>query len=465
MALPTIVFNASTGSDTAASGAGPSTALTGTGASTTATSGVVDVSADSPDLSGVATDGSAVLWVKSSSGRQYSKITAVDNTAKTVTCQSTFANTEGSRTWGIGGKRATFDHADSRTAFANALGGWSIQTETDQTITSTLTVSASGASGDGILTILGDSESSRRKITGSNNGDIVSQTGGQVAFRNLIFGCSNATKTIAVGFSQAGNGPTWAYNCVFCDPSNTVKWAYNSISGNGLYAYDCDMSGATDIGARLASNFSVLFMVGCTIRNNGSHGISIGQLGILTAVHCLIAGNTGDGIYDGNGQYITVRLIDSTVANNSGDGVDVGSQTVQSDFVILGNNIANNTGTGLKGSSLSPAYVIANDYNNLYGNGTARSNFTAGANDTAVDPQFVNAGSGNFAIGTNLQASGWPPSSRGMGAGQSSTRTYVDSGAAQRQESSGGSGSGTIVVSGGMRPRCVDLGRIGSTIF
>src|SRR3954470_959504 len=103
MALPTIAINSGTGSDTAASGAGPATALSGTGAATAAST-TVTLLTDNPDLSGVATDGSAVIWVGSSSGRQFAKITGVNNTAgvKTVTVSDAFANTESGKNWGIG---------------------------------------------------------------------------------------------------------------------------------------------------------------------------------------------------------------------------------------------------------------------------------------------------------------------------------------------------------------------------
>src|SRR5262245_57151438 len=77
MSLPIIQINNSTGSDTAASGAGPATALTGTLAATHANT-TANIT-DAVDLSGVATDGSAALWVLSSSGRQFSKIRGCDS--------------------------------------------------------------------------------------------------------------------------------------------------------------------------------------------------------------------------------------------------------------------------------------------------------------------------------------------------------------------------------------------------
>ena len=110
-----IVFNNSTGSDTAASGLGPATAITGTAAAHTNGSANTTITlTNSPDLSGVQTGD--LLWLKTASGRQYSPIASADNTAKTVTVDSSFNIASGSAVnYAIGGKRATLDHADSRT--------------------------------------------------------------------------------------------------------------------------------------------------------------------------------------------------------------------------------------------------------------------------------------------------------------------------------------------------------------
>ncbi len=93
-----LLFNSSTGSDTAASGLGPASALSGAGASTTAASAVV---------TGITTTGVTagdMLWVDSTSGRRFSIIASVDSGTQ-VTCDDVFDNTEASRAWGIGGKR------------------------------------------------------------------------------------------------------------------------------------------------------------------------------------------------------------------------------------------------------------------------------------------------------------------------------------------------------------------------
>jgi Na+(H+)/acetate symporter ActP len=47
-------------------------------------------------------------------------------------------------------------------------------------------------------------------------------------------------------------------------------------------------------------------------------------------------------------------------------------------------------------------------YNDFYNNTTNRTNVTAGANDMAINPDFVDAANGNFAIGSALRAKGYP---------------------------------------------------------
>lgn len=79
------------------------------------------------------------------------------------------------------------------------------------------------------------------------------------------------------------------------------------------------------------------------------------------------------------------------------------------------------------------------DYNDYFNNTTNLTNLAAGLNDLAVDPAFTNAAGGDFSIGTALKAAGIP----GLFPG-SSTTGYLDTGAVQRQESSGG-GSYTFV--------------------
>lgn len=100
--------------------------------------------------------------------------------------------------------------------------------------------------------------------------------------------------------------------------------------------------------------------------------------------------------------------------------------TTSTESLFFGNIIY-----GFTTGATAAAAVESNywNYNNFYNNTTNRTNVTAGANDLAVDPQFVDAANGNFAIGGNLRAAGIPGSFNGA-----STTGYLDVGAVQRKE-------------------------------
>lgn len=89
-----VIFNANTGSDSLASGLGPATAVYGSSASITSASAVV---------TGISTTGVTagdLLWVQSSTGRQFSIIASVDSSTQ-VTCDNNFEVTETGRNWAI----------------------------------------------------------------------------------------------------------------------------------------------------------------------------------------------------------------------------------------------------------------------------------------------------------------------------------------------------------------------------
>ena len=135
MALPVILVNSATGSDSAASGAGPATALTGSSASTSGTGLVVTLDG-SPNLSGVATDGSHVIYLNDSTAnaRNFGKITAADNTAKTVTVSDAFGLSLSGKSWAIGGVRASINANGSEKLWSTSgstagdvMPGWTVR--------------------------------------------------------------------------------------------------------------------------------------------------------------------------------------------------------------------------------------------------------------------------------------------------------------------------------------------------
>lgn len=448
MALPTILFNSSTGSDTAASGAGPATALFGTGASLNGTT-TVTLSADTPNLSGVATDGSAVLWVDTTSGRQFSRITGVDDGADTVTVATTFSVTETGRNWGIGGKRATFDNADSRTLFGanGAEADWIIETETDQNVTGSAIVVATTAS----IKIRGNSTTTRRTISNSANAAVFSLTAAlTVSFENLNLENTNGTKTAADGITSSANVNLRCRRVRFGHATNTLRSGIRRSAGTAnVKCYDCEVLSCTDVGLQIRT-FGDL--VGCFIHNNTSHGVS--SDGETMIEHSIVSENGGDGVnIAATG---TLReMSNCTVHGNTGDGVDTTAAAgVMAPASVFNNNFTGNGGYGINAAASSnPSFL---DYNNFGTGGTANTsgsmaNLTAGSNDLAVDPGYTNQANDDYSVGTNVKALGFPNSTRNIGANPTNgTKTYVDVGAAQRQEAaSSGSGSSGNFFPGG----------------
>jgi hypothetical protein len=134
-AYPTILIDSATGVDApSASGAGPTTAITGTNAATDG--GGTQVTLDgSPDLSGVASDGSHVIYLHdtTSGNRRFAAINAVDDTAKTVDVEQAFAGMGSGLSWAIGGILDTLSHTNTAVLYNNnsaagdAMGEWKIQ--------------------------------------------------------------------------------------------------------------------------------------------------------------------------------------------------------------------------------------------------------------------------------------------------------------------------------------------------
>ena len=385
-----ILFNNSTGSDTTASGLG-SANVYGSGASTTGSSAVVT----GIDTTGVSAGD--LLWVQSSSGRQFSIIATVDSSTQ-VTCDDVFANTESGRTWAIGGKRATWGDASSLSVFSGAKPGWVIETETDQSVSSAIHIPTT-VIGDPLnqVVIKGSDASSKKVITQTNNNYLFICSGQYITYRDMELRYSHGTKN----------------RSAFIFGQNRTRSVVN-----------VDATHPTDYFQMFATRGgqapSVAF-VNCQIENL-DYGISFSD-GSVSVVECLISNITNDGI----GHVVNAddfNLINSIVTgcgsdgvrcdraarmcfgnifhNNGGDGFNGGSATSAS--VIMDNLFTDNAGFGLVLSTAAPHQLADRNafYNNTSGD---RSNVAAGANDITLnaDP-FVDAANGDFNL--NADAGG-----------------------------------------------------------
>lgn len=178
MATPTIIVNVTGGSDTAASGAGPATAITGASGRTRNTASQLHFGffGATDDFSGVATDGTAVLYMAISTAgqRNFSSIAAIRNTRDTTTGNIT-----------------------SGAAVLSALGstsGWSVG--------DVIKVTGAGAAGADLYSTILTVDSGTQVTLNDNAGTTV--TGGAVE------NPKQATLTTSQGVNTGATNTSWA---------------------------------------------------------------------------------------------------------------------------------------------------------------------------------------------------------------------------------------------------------------
>ena len=378
-----ILFNSITGDDAAASGLGPATAQTGTGASITSASNIV---------TGITTTGvnaGDLLWVQSSTGRQFSIIASVDSGTQ-VTCDDNFDVTESGRTWAIGGKRATFDNVDSRQSFTDSQG-WTFETETDQTLTSNIacpplsgTHTIQGANNTlKTITQTADDDNFRGNV---NNNSIM-------VFRYLKFENSNASKTNAYGLGMRRR--FYCFDCVFGDPVNQLKHGQVRRGDYPNFTMErCIIQNCTDAG--LSWGYYTITLKSCVFRNNATYGFLLSQTP-HSIVDCIFANNGTSGILVNIGAPRDITILNSIFYGHSSHGMDkVAASYFSNGSLVRGCIFANNGGYAVN-ANVTGDWVF--DGNVYYNNtlGISNQSHVPGPNDITLtaDP-FVNVAGGDF---------------------------------------------------------------------
>ncbi len=559
MATPILLVDSATGSDSAASGAGPATAVTGTKGRTRNTASQLHVGffeASAPDLSGVLTDGSHVLYIAISTAgqRNFSSIAGVKDTQHTTTGnitsgaailsalgsttgwsvgdvikvagagaasadlystiltvdsssqvtlndnagtsvtggavtnpkQVTLTSSQGVNTgttdtsWAIGGKRATAIKAsgnssklwENNSSTGDAKAGWIVEMASGHTetgISGPFNVRSSGDSTTGQVTLRGASAAATRPvITFSNNGVGLDIRGGPLLLKDFALENSNATKTASIAIRLVSGSATWTtlqnikiahstnkfwkgVQNTFGDGSTSVLMRECEIGYTASFGYEhVTQGGTTASGQKLLFNF---------IHDTGGNAVTFGSdyfQGLF--IHGNVIYNcTGIGINIDSSRAAsdgTVTVTHNTIDSCTSDGIKVPTAAAWVAASIFMNNLVSNCGGyGFNFSSATftaayrDSFGLTVDGNNCYNNTSGAYNPSSfGSNDPGLNPTYANASGGDFAVtNTSLKAKGVPiGGTTHIGTG-SSTYSYVDPGAAQRQESGGG-----LMVSPGM---------------
>lgn len=420
MAFPTILVNSASGQDFY-SGAGPATPVSGSNASFSVATVTLD---GSPDLSGVATDGSHVLYMQTSTGVRFFKITAKNAGAFTVDVTPNPAGTSTGRSWAIGGKRATIGATFSLYLFDNAGGagdampGWTVEMESghSEVIAASHIFRRAGDATSGPITLRGTLGASVKPLLTFSNNGICLYLGAYNQLRDFELRNTNATKTAseavrsigATGVSCRGLTINHATNkfwrgivpqaamCIIdsCKIGNTVSYAIYASSGGSV---------------SMQITYNEIYSIGADAINLGSDAF----LGMVRGN--LVHDITGIGIAvnPGNSNVVRIVLERNTVDTCSSDGIKfVGTNIGYEGLVIENNIISNNGGYGLNFATITAlalnGYGVIVRNNDFYNNTSGKYNPAdiVSENEQTANPQFV--GGGDYSIGTNLKELAYP---------------------------------------------------------
>jgi len=314
-----ILYAHSSGGNNTNSGSSPSVKASGTGAATTAASAVVNLSADSPDLSTVVANDTIRLNARtdgygSIAPNDVFVITAVDNTAKTVTVSPTPNSNTSGVTWIIGGAFATI-----RRAWSFAKGGDKVYARGTFTGLVDLTDADFFSGGlattpitlEGYTTTPGDNGLCILDGQGSTaNGLVFTSSGTQRFWVTKNFRVTNYTNE---GYRNIGGYPTLFINCRadLCAVGFRVGALANMIH--------CQATDCTDSGFLVHDHVE---FYGCIIRDNA---IGIECDDGCMFYHCWFVDNTTTAILKtANFRNVRLFLVDSLIDGGSlgGKGID-----------------------------------------------------------------------------------------------------------------------------------------------
>jgi hypothetical protein len=474
MALPVILVSSSApGSDTAASGAGPATAVTGTSAAHTGGSASTTITlTNSPDLSGVSTLGDAVLYLAISTAgvKNFTKITGVDNSAKTVTVADSFTIASGSAVnYAIGGKRASIGSAtskklrDNNGAAGDAMPGWVIEMESAhaETLTEALDFRRAGDLTSGPIVLRGAYGAATRPIltfSADTSGciprvdyiqlvdfDLVSSAAKGGASSGVNAGASGLSlvcRGLKITTSGANAWQFGIYNIsnatmiANCEVGHAVVSGIHAVGCLGLEVLDSYIHECGTLGINLTNGtYAGLAIYANIIANNGTtsshHGILIDQArtdgyGRCTVKHNTLVDNAGDGF---NWNQWSGSLACMTIANNLFRGNRYG--------INFSNASATPAGVWAYGVQLLGNAYASNTSGESVANTVALVGEIGKVSSVTLDNASFDSG-GNYLLGASstAKAAGYPTTNLGW----SATRSYVDIGAAQREEPTGGAG-------------------------
>jgi len=408
-ANPVLAVNNLTGSDTAASGApaafGPVSA-----AATCHTNGVGSTTIQwaANGISGLATDGSALIWLATASGRRWSQVVSV--TASTVVVEVSFNIAAGSPVdCAIGGKRASFTATQTIADLKGNGGsfpapdGWILHIENTGTNYTSSTTQVATASLGGCL-IRGTGSYPSLTIWEHTANSVTLQPN-NCSVKNLAFINTNATKTASVALNLAGSNGIGVFGNIIGSSGQGHRSGidlgaqYNNIYDNEIRFNTSGIRGGGFL-HRVVWNW---------IHDNatGLEWSSCSGTQNVLIFRNLVVSNTGVGFeVTGGGTCFSGAgyFFENVFHANGSHGLNFAGWSTHVTFVD--NQVTSNGGFGIRCTAalngcelLQYKGIVA--YNNYSGNTLgARENWPVGENETAVAPNYTSPAAFNWCQST-----------------------------------------------------------------
>ncbi len=472
MSNPVIIYDATNGSDTAASGSNaPTTAVTGTNGDVTG-SGTTLTLNETKDFTGALDDGNDVLWLNGNAGDRHlftiSSFTGGVSSCTAVVVDQAFDNTVSGTSWAVGGERKTLDNL-SNEDWNDMESGWVFELTDDaqHDIATAFTFPAGGDATSGKMTLRASSAAASRPVlngTGAGTVHVVAVSEiSNVRIEGIEFTKTSSGTGRGVMIDASMDSMSIS-DCKFSGANFTNAFIADNNTGTTIVIEDSEFGPASALGNAINTNNGEWLIRNCSFHDLNATGINhfAGGSGVVVVQNSLFYDcvNAIDvsSMIDGAGQSTT--HISGCIFFNNTNGIDANATTSAGAHIFVHDCVfSNNSAYGIDTSATS-ANAIFGGNNQFYDNTSGHWNnlplLGDGSNpplsgDATGDPQFTNTtdGAEDFtpASGSPLINSGTPIRANGSG----STVVQINKGAVPNVAGAGGGSGAPGNMSGGLQ--------------
>lgn len=420
MVVPTITYDAASGSDTAASGAGPATAVTGVDGDATA-AGTTFTLNETVDFTGAADDGSDALWALTAAGDRnlfsIASFTGGVSTCTAIVTAETFDANLLSVDWAVGGKRKTLTQDLANQDWVDWITAgvpWTAEFEEGTyTVNAAMTV-IGGSIAVGPLIMRKTSAATTLPILTVGTGafdlfDSVNSSNKSVHIEDLELSTENSTGAKHVwNIDEAIN--LRLIGCTLKSSDDAIDMTSATTGYATVNVEDCDLTCAAGRAINNLSSTIHLLVANCRIHDTADSGISWNpvQKSSISVIDTEIIDSASHGVVLVlDQQYSKAVVHNCTIFDSTNHGIKI-QGVINRPLVHIANNIFYSNGLyGIQSDDDSGNNLHVGP--NAFGNNTSGSlnRIVAHPDDVTLtaDP-FVDSGAATPDLGLNEDSGG-----------------------------------------------------------